>query len=46
MENNKICVDIVTDKKYFIEESINIYFRFNKKVSWLGNWVMLYNIIC
>lgn len=35
MENNEICVEIVTDKIYFIEDAVNIFFKFNKKVSCL-----------
>lgn len=32
MDNNELSVDFITDKKYFIDETINISFRFNKKV--------------
>lgn len=32
MENNELYVDFVTDKKYFIEDTINISYRFTKKV--------------
>jgi len=31
MENNEICVEFVTDKIYFIEDAVNISFKFNKK---------------
>lgn len=32
METNEVCVEIVTDKLYFIEDAVNISFKFNKKV--------------
>lgn len=38
MENNDFCVEIVTDKTFFIEDSVNIFFKFNKKVSLIINF--------
>jgi len=32
MANNEVCVEVVTDKIYFIEDNIHISFKFNKKV--------------
>lgn len=32
MEATEFCVDIVTNKTYFIEDSVHISFKFNKKV--------------
>lgn len=33
MENNEVRVKIVTNKTYFIEDTINISFKFNNKVN-------------
>lgn len=38
MENNDFYVEIVTDKTFFIEDSVNIFFKFNKKVSLIINF--------
>lgn len=32
MEDKEFCVDIVTNKTYFIEDTVHISFKFNKKV--------------
>lgn len=37
MENKEVCVEIVTNKKYFIEDTIVISFKFNKRVRVIFN---------
>lgn len=46
MENNEFSVEIVTDKTYFLEDSLNISYKFNKKVSFIIHIVkIILNII-
>lgn len=40
MENNEFCVEIITDKTYFIEDSMHISFKFNNKVSLITNFMI------
>lgn len=44
MENNKVCVEIVTNKVYFIEDTMNISFKFiNKSLKpKYSDWIALY----